>query len=1012
MATSAVVDGPSGWLDPVLLSTRLARWFGLAVAAIGVIVLLGWLLQLPALTSIAPGWIAMKANAALGFVLSGAALFIAAEGMPRARPILLALGAVILALGAATLAEHAFGWQLGIDELLVRDSTSGSAAWPGRPPLIAAINFVLVGAALLVLDVGNSSRIRPTEALALAMGLLAFIAIEGYAFGRDSFYAVPAFSTIALHSALSFVALSTGLFVVRPTVGLMRGITADGVGGATLRRILPVALVVPLALGWVRLQGERAGYYDSVTGLALMVTAMAVCLMAVAFVTIAPLAAEEVRSRAAEAVATDRVRRLNRVYAVLSLINQAIVRERNLSALFATTCRIAVEHGGFSAAWIAVPADAGGGPLTIAADSGNPGHAAALRRVVADPAFATSAPVRALAEGRPIIAAGGDASDDRELAGCPPFAALAAEQGHRAIACFPLRSADTVRGVLVLSSADPDLFDADEIRLLTELAMDVGFAIDVSRSEAERDQAAVALRDSQARLERAVRAGNVGLWEWSLVSSAVYYSSQWKRQLGYENDELPGDFEVWRSRVHPDDVERTILAIGEYLRGRAPHLEIEYRCRHKDGSYRYMLAHATVLLNDGGTQLALLGAHVDVTRHTELQAQFLQAQKMESVGRLAGGIAHDFNNLVSIINGTADLALLRSAAAGERDDDWRSVRDAGERAATLTRQLLAISRKQVLQVEVLDPNQVLGGIEGLLRRLIGEDIVLRVTLAADAGRIRADAGQLEQVVVNLAVNARDAMPRGGTLTIESRAAEVVGTMMAAERSPIGPGRYVVVSVTDTGEGMDEATTARAFEPFFTTKDPSKGTGLGLSTVFGIVRQCGGAIRLRSEKGAGTTFEVYLPSVGDPARRVRSGPHQTVVRGTETILVVEDEAALRTVARKILENAGYTVLLASNGEDALTYFRRAVTPVHLLLTDVVMPGMGGPALVARIREEGARTSILFTSGYADDALTGDGVRDERIHFLPKPYTGTTLLRKVRDVLDAKPGNTTATVSPLV
>jgi CheY-like chemotaxis protein len=227
--------------------------------------------------------------------------------------------------------------------------------------------------------------------------------------------------------------------------------------------------------------------------------------------------------------------------------------------------------------------------------------------------------------------------------------------------------------------------------------------------------------------------------------------------------------------------------------------------------------------------------------------------------------------------------------------------------------------------------------------------------------------------------------------------------MAAERSPIGPGRYVVIAITDTGEGMDEATQARAFEPFFTTKAAGKGTGLGLSTVFGIVRQCGGAIRLRSERGLGTTFEIYLPAVPDPARRIRSGPHQTVVRGTETILVVEDEPALRMVARKILENAGYTVLLAANGEEALTHLRRAVAPVHLLLTDVVMPGMSGPALVGRLREEGARTRILYTSGYADDALTGEAMRDDRVQFLAKPYTGTTLLRKVREVLDTKLGS---------
>ena len=980
MATNAVLDGPSRLSyrgpSPILIGKGL----GAVVALVGFVVLAGWLLDAPALVSLVPGWLSMKASTALGFLLSGIALALAAaETAIWAKPARLALGAAVLALAAAMLA---------IDG-------------PDRPSLVAGINFALVGLALLALDAGNSWRIRPTESLSLAMGLLAFVGLEGYVFGKASLYLVPAFSTLALHTALCFVALAIGVFVIRPTVGLMRHITADGIGGATLRRLLPISLILPLAIGWARLQGERAGYFDAVTGLAIVVAAMAASLMLLAFVTIAPLASVEARNRAVEEVATERIRRLNRVYAVLSSINHVIVRERNLATVFERTCRIAVDQGGFSAAWIALPPDTPGAPLTIAAEAGEPAHGRALRAAITDPAFVTSAPARALAEGRLVIANGGDAGGCR-LADCPPLAALASAHGYRSVACFPLRSGDdAIGGVLVLSSPDAAWFDADEVRLLDEMAMDVGFAMDVSRREAERTRATAGLRESQARLERAVRAGNVGLWEWSLVSDTVYYSSQWKRQLGCEDAEVAADFEAWRSRVHPDDVDRAIAAIGEYLGGQAPHLEIEYRCRHKDGTYRYMLAHATVLLDDRGTQVALLGAHVDVTHHTELQAQFLQAQKMESLGRLAGGIAHDFNNLLTIINGTADLALQQPGADGERDDDWRGVREAGERAATLTRQLLAISRKQVQQVEVLDPNEVLAGIEGLLRRLIGEDVLLEVSLAPDAGRVRADAGQIEQVVVNLAVNARDAMPGGGMLTIETRAAEVVGTMLAAERSPIGPGRYAVVSVTDTGEGMDEGTKARAFEPFFTTKAPGKGTGLGLSTVFGIVRQCGGAIRVRSELGAGTTFEVYLPSVGDAARRTRSGPHLTVARGTETVLVVEDEPALRLVARKILESAGYTVLVASNGDEALTCFHRTVTPVHLLLTDVVMPGMSGPALVARLREEGGRTTVLYTSGYADEALTGDGARDEHIHFLAKPYTGTTLLRKVREVLDARP-----------
>jgi PAS domain S-box-containing protein len=1001
MATSAVLDGRSHAFDPVPLSFTLARVLGVVVGAIGLMAAAGWILGLPSLTTVVPGGAAMKLNTALALFLSGIAVFVAADSRPWAGPVRLALGGVVLAIGAGTLLQYAFGWSLGIDELLLRDTTGASGAFPGRPALITAVNLTLVGAALLLLDVGNGWRIRPAEGLSLAMGLLAFVAMEGYVFGRESFYDIPAFSTIAIHTAAAFVALSTAVFVVRPTVGLMGSITTGGVAGATLRRMLPIAIVVPLVLGWFRLQGERLGWFDAVTGLALLVTAMAVCLFTLSFVTIAPLAAEESRNREAERVSTERIRRLNRVYAVLSNINHAIVRERNLSALFERTCRIAVEQGGFATAWVGVVPEPSGGPLIIAADAGQDGHGDALRRAVADSAFASGPVMRAIADERPCIADGVGHHGSR-LEACPPLAGLASTYGYRAVASFPLRSGGAVRAVLVLGAADPGLFDADEMRLLEELAMDVGFAMDVTRSEAERTRATTALRESQARLERAVRAGNVGLWEWSLVSRHVYYSAQWKRQLGFEDHELDGDFEAWRSRIHPEDVDRAIAAINDYLRGTAPHLELEYRCRHKDGSYRYMLAHATVLLDERGTPIALLGAHVDVTHHTELQQQFLQAQKMESLGRLAGGIAHDFNNLLTIINGTADLALLRLSAAGERDDDWRSVRDAGERAATLTRQLLAISRKQVLQVEVLDPNDVLASIEGLLRRLIGEDVLLRVALTPDVGRIKADAGQLEQVVVNLAVNARDAMPGGGMLTIETKPVEVVGTMMAVERSPIGPGRYVVISVTDTGEGMDEDTKARAFEPFFTTKAPGKGTGLGLSTVFGIVRQCGGALRLRSERGAGTTFEVYLPAVADPAKRTRSGPHQTVPRGTETILVVEDEPALRMVARKILENAGYTVVLASNGDEALTHLRRATAPVHLLLTDVVMPGMSGPALVGRMREEGARMRILYTSGYADDALAGEGLDDERVQFLAKPYTGSTLLRKIREVLDAQPG----------
>jgi signal transduction histidine kinase/CheY-like chemotaxis protein len=994
MATSGVQDAPIRLFAPAEHLSRLGRMLGAAVAVIGASGLVGHALDVPVLLSFAPGWTAMKAETAIGFLLAGAALAASTSpGWSLAGSVRLGLGMLVLLLGLATLLGHAVGAWLGVGDLLASDRDNGPNA-ATRPPIIAALNFALAGAGFLLMERGRGLRARPTEALSLAIGVPTVVGLVGYVFGQESIYSAPGLSQVALPTALGFVLLASGLFIARPTVGLMRGVADAGVGGVMLRRLLPAILILPVALGWIPVAASRAGYFDTVTGITFVVAAMAGALMVIAFVTIAPLAADDARRRAADEATTERIRRLNRVYAVLSHINHAIVRERDQAAMFERACRIAVDQGGFSAAWIGLA----GTPMVIAADAGDADHRAELRGIAAHPAFAASGPATALAEGRVVIANG----DGNALAGCRPLADLAARDGCRAIASFPLRAGGSVRGVLVLAASDPAMFDADEVRLLEELAMDVGFAMDVIRTEAERSRATAALRESQLHLERAVRAGNVGLWEWSLVSNQVYYSAQWKRQLGCDDDEIAGDFEAWRSRIHPEDVDRAIGAISDYLRGDTPHLEIEYRCRHRDGTYRAMLAHATVQLDERGRQVALLGAHVDVTQYAELHAQFLQAQKMESLGRLAGGIAHDFNNLLTIINGTADLALLRLAGTGERDEDWRGVRDAGERAATLTRQLLAISRKQVLQVEVLDPNEVLGSIEGLLRRLIGEDVVLRVSLSPDVSRVKADAGQLEQVVVNLAVNARDAMPRGGVLTIETRPAEVVGTMMAAERAPIGPGRYVVVTVSDTGEGMDETTQARAFEPFFTTKAPGKGTGLGLSTVFGIVRQSGGAIRLRSARGTGTTFEVYLPAVGEPARRARSGPHQAVVRGTETILVVEDEPALRMVARKILENAGYTVLVAASGDEALAQLHDATAPVHMVLTDVVMPGMSGPVLVGKLREEGARARVLFTSGYADDALTADGLREEHVHFLAKPYTGTTLLRKVREVLDARTG----------
>jgi two-component system cell cycle sensor histidine kinase/response regulator CckA len=381
-----------------------------------------------------------------------------------------------------------------------------------------------------------------------------------------------------------------------------------------------------------------------------------------------------------------------------------------------------------------------------------------------------------------------------------------------------------------------------------------------------------------------------------------------------------------------------------------------------------------------------------------LEQQLQVSQKMEAIGILAGGIAHDFNNLLSVILSYTEFAMHALREGDPLKDDLLEVKKAGERAAVLTRQLLAFGRKQLLQPVVLNLNHVAEGIEKMLRRILGEDIDFVQVLAPDLGMVRADPGQMEQVLMNLVVNARDAMSEGGKLTIETSNVEL-DEEYAAHHVSVKPGRYVQLAVTDTGCGMDEQTKTQLFEPFFTTKEKDKGTGLGLSTVYGIVKQSGGNIWVYSEIGLGTTFKIYLPrelSVTATATRLRAILKSTT--GTETILLVEDEESLRKVAKRSLEAAGYTVLTAAAGDEALLISAQHPGVIHLLLTDVIMPRMSGNALAQAILKTRTTIKVLFMSGYADNAFVHHGVVDEGTHFIGKPFTATDIVHKIRSVLD--------------
>jgi PAS domain S-box-containing protein len=414
----------------------------------------------------------------------------------------------------------------------------------------------------------------------------------------------------------------------------------------------------------------------------------------------------------------------------------------------------------------------------------------------------------------------------------------------------------------------------------------------------------------------------------------------------------------------------------------------------KTGEARWFQIVKVPLLSPDGTTRQVLGVATDITQRKQLEDQFRQAHKMEAVGRLAGGVAHDFNNVLTIIRAQTEFLLADLAADDVRRGDVLEIQSAADRAATFTRQLLAFSRRQLLQPEVLELNAVISSTEMMLRRLVGEDVVLLTKLNDDLPRVWADPGQLQQVLLNLVVNARDAMPRGGTLLIETGIVEL-DEHYPREHPTAKSGVHVVLAVTDTGCGMDAPTRSRIFEPFFTTKEPGKGTGLGLSTVYGIVKQSGGHIWVYSEVGRGTTFKLYFPPHYGEVKAIEPERVLPAIRGSgATILLVEDERPVRSTVRRLLERHGYKVLEAANGQDALTLVTARASEINLVLSDMVMPGMGGMELADRLRALSPSLPVLLMTGYTEEAITraGERPRDEQI--IEKPFTLHTVLERVR------------------
>jgi len=569
--------------------------------------------------------------------------------------------------------------------------------------------------------------------------------------------------------------------------------------------------------------------------------------------------------------------------------------------------------------------------------------------------------------------------------------------GYESVALIPVRLKSQILGLIHVADPRENIVPLKKVEVLEKAGLQLGTVL-------LRRQAEEKVRKSEASLAEAQHIAHLGSWEWDLINNNVYWSNELFEIFGLPVKDSGLDYKSVLDFIHPEDRELVQKRVSEALQ-KGKYYHVEYRIVCPDGTERIVHAQGNAHLNGDGKPTKFVETVQDITVHKQaekemevLQEQLRQSQKMEAIGRLAGGIAHDFNNLPTVIKGCSQLSLLELKEGDPVRENTVEINEAAERAADLTRQLLTFSRRQVIEMKVFDLNAILENLDKVLRRVIAEDIVLLTLLKEDLGMVRADPGQIEQVIMNLAINARDAMPSGGKLTIETANMELdeeyTHTHMAVK-----PGQYVMFSVSDTGYGMSPEVKSRIFEPFFTTKEKGKGTGLGLSTVYGIVKQSEGHIWVYSEPEQGTAFKIYLPRVYEATEeREEKLVKEELPSGSETILVVEDEEKVRKLIVQVLKRQGYSILEAPHGDDALLVCNQHGGLIHLLVTDVVMPGMSGSEVARRLASRYPKMKVLYTSGYTDNAIVHYGVLQKKANYIQKPFTMEGLATKVRQVLD--------------
>ncbi len=1020
---------------------------------VGSLTLVGWLLGIRALMSVLPGLATMKPIAALCFALAGVSLWLiqlnsSEQGNPDHRiHAARGLSGLVGLVGVLTLSEHLFQLNLGMDEVLFRRTLQATGILhPGRMAAPTALGFVLLSVSVLLATTGKAYS---AQIFALLTSLNGFIPCTGYLLGVRSLYNVAAYSSMALHSAILFVVLGLATLAARPRLGLMAAITSEYLGGAMARRVLPLVLALPIFFGWLRWRGALAGFYGSEFGIAFLTVGEVLTFGAMVWTSAMWLNRADEDCRNSE-------RRNFHLAAIVDSSNDAIF-SKNMSGTIISWNQGAERLYGYSAAEMI------GKPITILIPRELHEEAmqflpeiAAGRRVTREEIARRRkdgsqihvsliiSPMRDR-EGE-IVGASIIAQDvsgrkqaeeslreyERVVEGLEELIVVVDREYRYVIAnrAF-LKSRDVERAQVIGHRVDEvvskKVFETvikakmDECFLGKIIHYDLRYefseggerelyasyfpiegpaGIDriacVLQDITEAKRGEEELRKSEERFSKAFRSSPVAITI-STEEEERYLdvNDAFLEMLGCQREDVIGrtasELCFWARPSSRPEMLRLLAESGRVTEFRAQYKTTKGEIRDSDVS-------AELIELEG--QACVLAIIRDITETLRLEAQFRQAQKMEAVGRLAGGVAHDFNNMLSVIIGYTDLSLGLVAPESLVNGHLEQIRKASNRAVVITRQLLAFSRQQVVFPKIVDLNEVVNNVTSMLQRMVSEDIAILFRPTTPIDSINADPGQIEQVLMNLVVNARDAMTNGGEITIETGHAELDDDYVA-QHPGSRAGQYVTLTVTDTGGGMDQNTKSQIFEPFFTTKGIGQGTGLGLSTVYGIVKQNGGSVSVDSELGKGATFKIYFPRMVAKAEHLEPSPDEgELPGGSETILVVEDDEPLRSLTVRLLRAAGYKVIEAKNAEAALALLNVSELGIDLLLTDVIMPGKSGVELLDQAKLICPNLHSLFMSGYTGDLLALRGALLPEAAFLVKPFTRRALLKKVRSALQVE------------